>query len=198
MKWIFQLSAVILLFNGCWNSKNENLNLSTQVTFKANRNIEIIDSNLSFIGRQSTLIDSLKWFHCWGSLLLSTNGETTNLGIEQVSSSKSECNTGNSKILLVKLLYRTANGKPVNLILDELNVRSDEDKNYYLFATCKLKGTDQNETVLAHYKIVKETWRSEIMEMWRIDSPKSTFVKVTSPGMFECIEEEGCIDEDDI
>ena len=198
MKWIFQLSAVILLFNGCWNSKNENLNLSAQDTFKANRNIETIESNLSFIGRQSTLIDSLKWFHCWGSLLLSTNGETTNLGIEQVSSSKSECNTGNSKILLVKLLYRTANGKPVNLILDELNVRSDEDKNYYLFATCKLKGTEQNETVLVHYKIVKETWRSEIMEMWRIDSQKSTFVKVTSPGMFECIEEEGCIDEDDI
>lgn len=198
MKWIIQVFTAIALLNACSNSPNKSINPSAIVTEKANQNLGTIDPNSSFVGKHSTVIDSLKWFHCWGSLLLSTNGETTNLGIEQVSPSRSECNTGNSKILLVKLLYRTANGKPVNLILDELNVRSDEDKNYYLFATCKLKGTEQNETVLVHYKIVKETWRSEIMEMWRIDSQKSTFVKVTSPGMFECIEEQGCIDEDDI
>lgn len=196
MKWIFQLSAVILLFNRCSNSKNENLTLSAQDTFKANRKIETIDSNLNFIGRQSTVMDSLKWFHCWGTVALST-GSDSSLGIQQSSPGRSECSTGKGKIHLMKLLYRTAGGKPVHLILDELNVTSD-DSNVYSSATCKLKGTEQNETVLVHYKIDKETWRSEIMEMWRIDSQKGTFVKVTSPGMFECIEEEGCIDEDDI
>ena len=194
MKWIFQLSAVILLFNGCWNSKNENLNLSAQDTFKANRNIETIDSNLSFIGRQSTVIDSLKWFHCWGTVALST-GSDSSLGIQQSSPGRSECSTGKGKIHLVKLLYRTTGGMPVHLILDELNVTSD-DSNIYSSATCKLKGTEQNETVLVHYKIDKETWQSEIIEMWRIDPKKNAFVKVTSPEMFEFIKEDVCIDED--
>lgn len=197
MKWIFHLTVIIAFFNACSNSQHKNINPSLDTnTNKTIQNIEPIDSNSSFAGKHSTVIDSLGWFRCWGALALSTSGDATYFGIEQVSSSKSECNTGKVKILLEKLIYRTEYGKPVYLILDELNVRSDLYGNSYSSATCKLKGTDHNETLLVHYKSAKETERSEIIEMWRIDPKKNSFVKVTSSGMFECIEEEVCIEED--
>lgn len=120
----------------------------------------------------------------------SARGDSREFGIEQVSPTRDECNTGSGKILLTKLLYRNASGIPVNMIIDEMDVKLDTT-SWYSTMTCKVKGTSKLETLLVHYIRGKE--KTEVNQMWRVDAGKTSFLKVVNPGIFECIEEETCL-----
>jgi hypothetical protein len=143
-----------------------------------NKSKDLFDE--TFIGKNT---NDLKSYHnCWGTLI----SENPDRAVSNIAPKIEDCRNGKAKIFLEKILYRTADGKAIFEIVDELNIEANDPT--VCFSTVWLKLNDDNEEkyyVIKYFDNRKETI-TKIFSIWKIDLEKMRFQELPIKPTMKC------------
>jgi len=193
MKKVFQAIFVAVAFSSC------NANLQTETIENDISQSAVGDSEAqttgesnttylkgsSLIGKTTVEIENMGFFNCAGTLIVSNENESR-YAVSQLAKSQEECRKGRSKILLERFVSRNGN-KAVFEVIDEINIRSNYPEKDYNWTTCKVKGADDEQFYVIHFKDQRQAELTKIYDLWAVDLIAGKFIKIKNSDGVTCV-----------
>ncbi|MCC9167535.1 hypothetical protein [Pontibacter harenae] len=200
MKRTIKAVLMAVAFTACNNADQQKEAVNNGITYTIVDDSQINSSTLaktteedniayqldsSLIGKTTAEIEKYGPFNCAGTLL-GSNESGGNLWVSHLAKSQKECRNGVGKILLQRVVGRNGD-QAVFEILDEINIQSSYPEKDYNWTTCKVKGVDDEQFYVIHFKDQRQHELTEIYDLWAIDMSAGKFVKVKNAEGVTCV-----------